>query len=422
MFKFMKSETNRLAAIFALEGAIFAAVTNLANNNNNLFAQRLGFTDTQMGLLSGLPQLVGLLVLLPGGILADRLRNKRGMLIAALCSAAALYAGIAASPFLGEYAVAGFLGLLALSAAPIAIYNMGWSAFFSDVVTIERRNGILTVKNYVVFAVGILAPLITGFLLSNAPDNGGKIALHQIFYAVAAICLVAQTFALRRVRGGDVTPTGGRNVRDYAAAAVRLARDKKFLGFVGVALFFYMTWHLDWTMYFIGEVRYIGLDEAWLAYVNVGNALVQAVTIPIWSKINNRKGARFGMIFGAIGLAMNPVAIVTASFMPAAAAKPVFLALNTLAGFALCTTSLNILQNLLEAVPDADKTLSISLYTCLITFSNMAMPMAGVQIYRALGADLQALRSFFVIVFALRAAATGLWFLRWKADRRARHS
>ncbi|MDR3207329.1 MAG: MFS transporter [Oscillospiraceae bacterium] len=415
---FVREEQNRPAILFTAEGILHTLVSNVVSGNNNLFAQRLGATDIQLSLVSALPQLMGLLILLPGGILSDRLKNKRTLLAAALLCVAFFYGLIAFTPFLPKARLEVFLGLLALASAPLVLYNMIWPAYFSDVVTLEQRNYTLTLRSYGTLCISFFSPLITGTLLASAPTNAAKISLHQLFFLLAVGFLFTQWLLLRRVPGGGVTPESKRTLRGYGEVIVQLAKDKRFLGFAGVALFFYLSWHIDWTMYYIGEVNYLHYDEAWLSYISIGNAVVQFVTIPIWSRINRRMGVRLGIIFGALGLSMNPLAMILSTSLPAGVGPTVFLCAHILSGFALATTSLNVVQNLLQVVPVKNKTLAISLYTMLTTFSNMLMPVMGVRIYTALGADLTALHGFFWLVFGLRLAAAALWALRWLRARR----
>ena len=127
-----------------------------------------------------------------------------------------------------------------------------------------------------------------------------------------------------------------------------------------------------------------------------------------------KRGVRYAIIFGNLGLAFFPISMILATSVSAENNKMVFLILNTLSNFAMATTVLNILQCLLQVIPEKNKTLNISIYIVLVTLSNAFMPLIGVSIYTALGADLQALHSVFWGIFFLRLISTGLWILRYK--------
>ena len=89
-----------------------------------------------------------------------------------------------------------------------------------------------------------------------------------------------------------------------------------------------------------------------------------------------------------------------------------FLIMNTLANITFAAVNLNMMQCLLQVVPENNKTLYISIYTVLVTLSNAFMPLIGVVGYTKLGADLKALQLMFWIIFVFRIVSTGLWRFR----------
>jgi Na+/melibiose symporter-like transporter len=385
----------------------------LIGNNNNLLVTRLGASDFEISLVITLPQLVGMLVLIPGGILTDRMKNKRNMVVAALASLIVTYVLLGFAPMMGSSRLTIFLILLAISTGPMTIYNVAWQAYFSDVVDIETRNSVLTARTGVTFLVGTVITLCSGALLAAAGTVDQKIVIHQIFFWVAGVFLLLQIWVLRKIQSKEVAVSPKFKLQDLKTAFVELKANKKFLGFITVAIFFYVTWHIDWTLYFIGQVDYLGFNEAWLSYVNIGGAIMQFLTIGFWSRLNRKKGVRFAIIFGSLGLAIFPLAMIISTSISVSVSKPLFLILNIIANFAMATITLNILQCLLQVIPEKNKTLNISIYTVLVTLSNAFMPLAGVAIYTALGADLQALHKVFWSIFFLRIVSTSLWAMRY---------
>lgn len=407
------SMDRRNTLLFAYEGVLITLIINFINNNNNLFATRLGATNFELGLLASLPQVVGMLVLIPGAIFTDRMKNKRRMIIVSLCMLAAFYFIIGFVPMMGEYRLIIFLMLISLSIGPMTMYNASWQAYFSDVVPIEIRNKTFTVRTKWTFIVNIVAPLLTGTLLASALTNDEKLKFHQGFLWFGCIFIVIQIFVLRKISGGNSEYISELKLKDLKNSAVQLVHNKRFLGFIGVALLFYMGWQADWALYYIGQITYIKLNEAWLAYVNVGGALMQFATIGFWSRMNEKHGVRFGIIIGGFALSIFPLIMIFCSTLPSNLAPIVFLVLSTLANFAFATVNLNIMQCLLQVIPEKGKTLNISIYTLLILLSNAIMPIVGVKIYTSFGSNVSALQKTFLIIFCIRIAATVLWFLRW---------
>ena len=404
---------NRILLLFTLEGMLITVVNNLVGNNNNIFATRLGASELQLSLLATIPRLVGLLVLIPGGILTDRLKNKRSMVMGSLLLLTVFYAFIGCVPMLHTNRFIAFLLLFAASVGPMTIYNVSWQAYFSDMVTTEKQNHIMTYRTALTFVIGIIIPFVSGTLLAAANTNAEKIRLHQIYFWIGAALLLLQIVVLKQIKGSPVTSSAGRRTGQLKGVIPELLHNKKFLSFVGVAIFFYVTWHVDWTLYFIGQANYLKLNEAWLSYVNIGNAVVQFITIGFWSRLNNKFGVRFGIIFGNLGLAFCPICMIVATGLPLPQGQVAFLVMNTLANITLAAVNLNMMQCLLQVVPNENKTLYISIYTVLVTLSNAFMPLVGTIIYTKLGANLNALQTTFGGIFVFRMISTGLWIFRW---------
>ena len=408
------SGDNRNMLLFALEGVLIMFVMNMTNMNNNLFATRLGASPTQLSLVTALPQAASMLILIPGAFFTDRLKNKRSMVIGSMTVVGTAFFLMSFISALGPYRLYGFFFLLVLSAAPFALYTSSWQAFFADVVPIERRNRDLSFRSRLTFIVGIAVPLATGFILSSISDNEGKIRTHQIFFLISAVLIVFQILTLRKIRGGVTEKPSVLTLKRLKTVSVSLAHNKRFVGFVAVALFFYISWHLDWTMFYYGQITYLESNEAWLSYANVGSALMQFFTIGLWSRINEKMGVRFTIIIGSLGLTLCPIGLLVGTALPHEIGRPVFIVLHAFFNIAFAVVQLNILQCLLQVIDLNYKTLSIAIYTVLVTLSNAVFPAVGVQIYEAFGADLAAFQKTFYIIMALRAAATFLWFLRWR--------
>lgn len=83
-----------------------------------------------------------------------------------------------------------------------------------------------------------------------------------------------QSIVLNQIKGNPDASAAPCRTEQLKGVFSELLHSKRFLGFVGVAIFFYITWHVDWILYFIGQAEYLKLNEAWLSYVNIGNVVV----------------------------------------------------------------------------------------------------------------------------------------------------
>jgi len=417
--------SNPVAARYALDGLFAALAVNIASNNNNLFALRLGAGDYQLSLVQFLPQIFTMLILIPGGLFAGSLHNKRRLITGALITGAIGYLFCALSPFF-RFTNAGnepsssiylFIVSLALAVGAVATYNLSWQSFFPEVVDINERNYVLTRRSHMDVFISIPLPLLVGTILIHTAASRGKIIVHQSFYFFAAFILVLAAINYRGIKA--VRPASPKRVSlfEIKKAMQNLLRNKQYMFFIAAALFFYMMWHFDWTLYFIGQANYMKMNEFQICLTTLGATTVQFLTMRFWSRVNEKHGVVLPVTFGILGLSLNPVAMIISLSLPASIAPYVFLILHAIVSIPLATTTLNMLQCLLQVADEENVSFSISVYTCLVCLSNAIMPVLGIALYRSLGGGRNGLRLCFAIFFFLRILAAGLWLFREKLQK-----
>jgi len=416
------ADSNPIATRYAIDGLLAALAVNIASNNNNLFALRLGAGDYQLSLVQFLPQMFTMLILIPGGLFAGSLHNKRRIITGALITSAIGYILCALSPFFrfmntgneftSVYSIYFFLVFLALSAGATATYNISWQSFFPEVVDIREHNRVLTMRSHMDVFISIPLPLLVGTILLHTAAGRGKIIVHQSFYLCAALFLVLAAINYRRIKA--VRPAAPKRVSFFETkkAVKSLLHNRQYVLFIAAALFFYMTWHFDWTLYFIGQVSYLKMNEFQIGLTTLGATTAQFLTMRFWSRTNEKYGVVLPVTFGILGLSLCPIVMIISVSLPVSIAPYVFLPLHALVNLPLATTTLNMLQCLLQVTDDEYRSFSISVYTCLVCLSNAVMPVAGIALYRALGGDRTGLRLVFAIIFTLRIVAACLWLLR----------
>jgi MFS family permease len=416
--------SNPVAARYALDGLLAALAVNIGVNNNSLFALRLGAGDYQLSLVQFLPQIFTMLILIPGGLFAGSLHNKRRLITGALITGAIGYLLCALSPyfrltdtagdFLSPYSIYFFLSFLSLTAGSMAIYNISWQSFFPEVVELSNRNRVLTMRTHADVFVSLPLPLLVGTILIHAAAGREKITVHQCFYLCAALFLILAAINYRRIKA--VRPAVPKRVSfsEFKKAAGSLLHNKQYLLFLGTAIFFYMTWHFDWTLYFIGQVSYLKMNEFQIGLTALGATVAQFLTMRFWSRINEKHGVVLPVTFGILGLSLCPVAMIVSTSVPVSIAPYVFLPFHAIVSLPLAAVTLNMFQCLLQVADEEYRSFSISVYTCIVCLSNAVMPVAGIALYRALGGDRNGLRYTFAIIFVLRIIAAFLWLLRRK--------
>ena len=96
----ISQDTRRALKLNVVEGAFAVASDNLAGPYLTLFAMALNATPSQIGLLSAFPNLLGNILQIPFGMLAETVRDKRILCIIGGVLARASWIIIAFLPFL----------------------------------------------------------------------------------------------------------------------------------------------------------------------------------------------------------------------------------------------------------------------------------------------------------------------------------
>lgn len=406
---------NRILLLFGIEGILYQFVSSVTGFGNNLYATNLGATDTQIGLVQTIPNLVAVLLMLPSGIWGERTRYSKTVPVAVLTIMGLMFIGYATVPLFGALRMNLFFVFLGLTVGLMAIYNAQWQNFFGDVVALDDRNQVFTFRNRFMFFVGTVTPLFCGIAMSSVSESEDKLMILRIFYYISAAFLLIQAVSIARIPCQPRQTSNQRfTLRDVGETIGQACRYQPFRRFFVVILCFYLSWHMDFSMWYLGEVNYIGMTEAHLSTYNAMVCVAQLLSIGFFARLNQKKSVHYTIIYGALGLWLCPLAMVIGCLSPVPLRPLVFMTLGTVGGLFQGCISLCVVQMLLQAVPVKNRSLTISLYTIVITLSNSLLPLFGVQLYTWLGSNYQAVIQFNLIVAALRAGATLLLIRRYQ--------
>lgn len=403
-----------LALLFTAEGALFQFAGSINGFGNNLFATNMGATDTQIGLIQMIPNMVALLLVLPLGILSDRMRYARTMPRLILGGMIAGYVLMGVVPLTAGLRIPMFFLALAFTAGGVALYNAQWQNFFGNVVEVEQRNDILTVRNRVMFLVGIIAPILCGVLMGCFQDTQGKLLILQVFFFLCAAAMLFQFLVVGRTPAEPRASKDGFSLRQLSVTVRELAANRSFMMFFIPTVLFYMAWQFDWSMWYIGQVQYLELTETELSIVSGVFNVGQLVAIGVLSKIVSRRGTDHVFCYAGVGLLMCPLIMITCSLLPAGMRFLPFTVMLTVLNAPQCATNLCVVQILLRVSPRENYSLTVSLYNMTITLTNCIMPLLGVKLYQLLGGDFRAMILFNAVVFVLRIGTLSLLIARYR--------
>ena len=421
--KFFKN-SNTGAVFLILEGIVYTMVLNLYNPFIQMFAKRMGAEDIHIALLNAAPPLVAVFVLIPFGMLIERISRKRQTVMLLLFINSFFYAAIAFVPVIPHQAkVLIYVILIGLMNWPGSLYLTTWQSFFADNFSGSYANRVYSLRSKYSTFFGLLTVLATGLLLTTIPkSDGDRLILYQIFYGFCFGFTLLQLFLFSRVSSDKIDKrkgpkeAGETNAEEKKPSMIswksdltQIFKNKTFMVFCLCSFVFHFAWQMGWPLFFIYNVDYAGLNEFQLSLTSVAAGLTQFLSFSVWNKLIDKKGSNLVIIFGAAGLAVNPLLFtIQQSFF-------VILVINIFIGIFAAGYTLNIFLGLLEILPADRKTVYISAFNTLTSISGFIAPLIGVwiynrtNIYMAMG-----------LIGSFRIAAVMFYIVRWLSERKGR--
>ncbi len=197
-------EAQRGLRVSIWEG-VWATVFNVLTGGAFLtgFALYLHAKPFVMGLMAGLPAVVGLLQL-PASLWARRGGSRRPIVAAGAILGRGMFLPILLVPFLlppdSALRLPAFLVLLTLSAAFVTITTPAWTAWMSDLVPASSRGQYFGRRNMIAGIVSLVAPLPAGAFLDRCVKSGALTPRvgFGILFAIGVVAATASFVLLLR--------------------------------------------------------------------------------------------------------------------------------------------------------------------------------------------------------------------------------
>lgn len=419
----MNTPDARMTFLFLLEGLLFQFAASIKVFGNNLLATNLGATEGQIGLIQTVGCTVTIVMLLPVGILSDRSRSAKTVPVAMLLLGGLMFILEGLVPWMGSARLVFFFVFMGLAWGLFGAYNGQWQSLFGELVSIEKRNRVYSLRTRVMSVVGILVPIVCGVLVSGQSDSEGKAAVLSVFFCLSGAMMLLQAVAVLRMPGGRRTPEQMAamdrfSLKNLGEAILGAVKNKPFMGFVGASMLLYVGWHFDWSIWYIGQVKYAMLTEAQLSYFNAVVCVTQIFSIGFLAWCIHKINVHFTACLCAGGLALYPMYMLIVLALPEGARPISFIVLCTTASMLEAGIGMCMVQMLLEVVPVKHRSLTISLHTMLTTLSNCVTPLLGVKMYTSLGANTYAIRVTFIVELVFRALVAVYFVVRYLRIRR----
>ena len=276
------------------------------------YALMLGAGDFELGLIAALP-FAGQLFQFAGAYLEERLGERRGMTVVSAGISRALWALLAALPFLAVLGTARlpiFLLVLAVSQALLGITANAWTSWMSDLVPPRQRGRYFGTRNTICSITAMASSWLAGRALDQLRGAGAEPVGYALIFGVATICAIAGVLVLRYQPEPPLRRVERASIGQLFSAPLRHTRFRAMsLAAAGWAL----AIGLPAPFYNAQGIQNLHLSFATLALFAIVTSAVALITQPLIGRLQDRYGDKSVLVGCVLGVILLPWGWVVAT-------------------------------------------------------------------------------------------------------------
>jgi hypothetical protein len=365
-----------------------------------VFLARLGAGAFEVGLLTAMPAVAGLVFALAIGRFLHSRPNivwwysfSRMLVISA-------YAATGAAPFIipREWLIPAVIGIWALATIPQTIVNTGFTVVMNSVAGPGGRYELLSRRWTILGFTSAVFVVIAGALLDRI---GFPVNYQAVFLALSVGGLISFRYSSSIVlaeRAPDVGATaapGKDTIREY----LRLVRARPdFLSFTLKRFVFFAGVTLAQPILPLYYVRTIRATDAWIGAISMVGTVVMLFGYSFWSRQSRLRGSRFVLMATTFGVGLFPLLVA------ATRRVEVIALLAGMAGVFQAGVDLVFFDELMKTIPDEYSALFVSFAQMFQYMATVVAPLLGTLLAGWVG-----LGGALVAASVLRLAGTALF-------------
>ncbi|WP_299024754.1 MFS transporter [uncultured Thermanaerothrix sp.] len=361
--------------------AIAVGLANAAAPFLPVFLTRLGASSFQVGLLSSLPALTGLILALPMGQFLQRQRNIVRWFSLSRMGYILGYGLIGVLSLLmpSGFRVVGILLLWALATIPQTMLSITFSVVMNAVAGPHHRFDLMTRRWSILGVTTSVAVFLIGQLLDRIafPLN------YQVVFTVLGLAgILSYYFSSQIVLPDMPVPDEpeARGLKERLAAYLHILRNERaFLSFVARRFIFLTGSALVTPIFPLYFVRVVHASDGWIATINTAQTAILMVGYFFWSAQSRRRGTRWILLWTTFGVGVYPVLVALTTRVE------LITLFAGIAGIFQAGLNLVFFDELMKRVPIEYSASFVALAQELQYVSSMVAPVLGTSLADWLG-------------------------------------
>lgn len=369
---------NRNEKFSILNGVASTIVASTSNNYFSLFAiSVLGATNYQVGLISSLPQFIGMFAMIVGSFILGRLEEKKKFTaLSILFTRLFVFSMVFIMLVPEEYRSWVFVLLIGFMNFPGSFALLSWQSFIGDLIPDKRRNIFFSERNRVLTIVGMITTFLMGVILQQFDKTNPLPFL--ILFLIAFVFGIVEVYYLfkhveERKERKEKKEKNPKPKKERRKLQIRnLFQDKRFVIFLICSLYFNFTWQMAWPLFNIYQIKFAHATGLWISLFTVANQISQVVSYKWWGKMADKHSNAKMLIFVALGMASAPLLTVLSTNLY------YLIVVNVFTGLFVSGTVLILFNQLLEVTKEENRSSYIANYNVLLAIVGFVAPQVGV--------------------------------------------
>jgi hypothetical protein len=374
-----------------------------------VFLARLGASTFEVGLLTAMPAVAGLIFALAIGRFLNARRNIVPWYSISRFLVVSAYAATGAAPFLVPHGwlIPVVIGIWAAATIPQTIVNVAFSVVMNAVAGPGGRYDLLSRRWTILGFTSAVFVLFAGAVLDRL---GFPINYQVVFIGLSIGGLISLYFSSHIMLPERAPQSAGRmGLRQSLSQYWSLVRTRPdFLSFTLKRFVFLAGVTLAQPILPLYYVRTVKASDAWIGVISMAGTFVMLFGYPFWSRQSRVRGGRFVLLATTLGVGLFPLLVAATHRVE------VIAVLAGLAGLFQAGVDLVLFDELMKTIPEEYSAMFVSFAQMFQYVSSAAAPLLGTLLAGSIG-----LGGALVAASALRLAGMALFAMTGRAAAKA---
>lgn len=291
--------------------AIGVGLASAASPFLSVYLTRLGATTLQVGLLTTMPALTGLILAIPLGQFLQTRKNIVPWFSSARLTVLTGYAltGILSLFLPDNYTIMAVLAVWAAVTIPQTIVNITFNVVMNSVAGPAGRYELMAHRWSILGVTTTVTVLLVGQVLEALPF---PFNYQVVFIALSVGGLISYIFSsrlhLRQVTKTDAIHGNSilERIREYFSLVIS---EKPFINFILPRFVFLTGTTMAAPLLPIYFVRTLHASDSWISFINMSQTAILIIGYFFWTNQTKRSGSKLVLLMTTFGVSLYPIAI-----------------------------------------------------------------------------------------------------------------